>query len=88
MSQLSKTTKLQKAFTKKTFESYCAQSKGRTIIFLPGGSHFGKINCLHKKSMKKLSAEKFPKKIVCTTLVKLEILFFCDLLDVIHCSVW
>ena len=39
------------------------QIKGQTIIFLPGSSHFGKINCLHTRNQrKKLLAEKLFEK--------------------------
>ena len=66
--------------------------KGRAIIFLlggGGGSYLGKINCLHTKKINEKSRQQknFLKKIVRTTLVKLENLLFCNLLDAIICSV-
>ena len=63
---------------------------GPLFFYRGGGSYFGKINSLHAKNQrKKLSAEKFlSKKIVHTTLVKLESLFYCNLLYAIICGVW
>ena len=70
--------------------------KRRTIIFLlRGGGGGGGVPILvkklsaYKKSTKKIVSRKNSlKKIACTTLVKLESLFFCNLLDAIICSVW
>ena len=71
------------------FQEVSQSCKGRTIIFLLGVPILVKKLPAHKKSKKKLSAENFLfKKIVCTTLVKLVSLSFCNLLDDIICSVW
>ena len=37
-------------------------AKGRTIIFLPGGSHFGKINCLYTTINEKIFSRKISFK--------------------------
>ena len=62
---------------------------GTDHYFSNGGSQFCKINCLHANiSTKNCQQKNFFKKIVCTTLVKLESLFYCNVLDAIICGVW
>ena len=64
--------------------------QGRTIIFLPGVPILVEyILSAYKRSTKKIVSRKISlKKLVCTTLVNLESLFFCNLLDSIICIVW
>ena len=38
------------------------KGQGRTVTFLPGGSHFGKINVYIKKSTKKIVSRKISFK--------------------------